>query len=221
MARAGIQSGERTASATNPTTNNAASNDSVAANKAANPPASTDPQASVTTTPKTIGTSNTGKSRMATKDAATPRRILREVFISGKHGAFRKVAAIATLTCSVGRVPIDRQGEIAMNKTELLQGTLDLLILRVLNRGQMHGWGIAERIGDLSKDVLTVGEGSLYPALYRMQERGWIESEWGQSDNNRKAKFYQLTKLGRKQLEVEQESWDRLALAISSVLKLA
>ncbi|MDB6126747.1 MAG: PadR family transcriptional regulator [Verrucomicrobia bacterium] len=108
-----------------------------------------------------------------------------------------------------------------MNKTELLQGTLDLLILRVLNRGQMHGWGIAERIGELSKDVLTVGEGSLYPALYRMQERGWIESEWGQSDNNRKAKYYQLTKLGQKQLEVEQQSWDRLALAISSVLRLA
>lgn len=108
-----------------------------------------------------------------------------------------------------------------MNKTDLLQGTLDLLILRVLNRGEMHGWGIAERIGQLSKDVLTVGEGSLYPALYRMQGKGWIESQWGQSDNNRKAKYYQLTKTGRKQLEVEQESWDRLALAISSVLKLA
>ncbi len=108
-----------------------------------------------------------------------------------------------------------------MNKTDLLQGTLDLLILRVLNRGEMHGWGIAERISALSKDVLTVGEGSLYPALYRMQEKGWIEAEWGQSDNNRKAKYYRLTRSGRKQLEVEQESWDRLAVAISSVLKLA
>jgi PadR family transcriptional regulator PadR len=125
------------------------------------------------------------------------------------------------LTSFVYDVPIDNQGEDAMNKTDLLQGTLDLLILRVLNRGELHGWGIAERIGQLSKDVLTVGEGSLYPALYRMQDRGWISSEWGQSDNNRKAKFYALTKAGRKQLELEQESWDRLALAITSVLRLA
>lgn len=108
-----------------------------------------------------------------------------------------------------------------MNKTDLLQGTLDLLILRVLNRESMHGWGIAERIEQLSKNVLSVGEGSLYPALYRMQEKGWIESEWGQSDNNRKAKFYRLTKTGRKQLEAEQEGWDRVAEAIAAVLKLA
>src|SRR6187549_1708306 len=81
-----------------------------------------------------------------------------------------------------------------MKQTDLLQGTLDMLILRVLNRGDMHGWGIADRIEQLSKSVLSVGEGSLYPALYRLQDQGWIESEWGVSDNNRKAKFYRLTK---------------------------
>src|SRR5258708_31762149 len=88
-------------------------------------------------------------------------------------------------------------------KTDLLQGTLDMLILRVLSRGEMHGWGIADRIDQLSKNVLSVGEGSLYPALYRLQDQGWIESEGGTSDNNRNAKDYKLTKAGRKQLEVE------------------
>ena len=106
-------------------------------------------------------------------------------------------------------------------KTDLLQGTLDLLILRVLSRGEMHGWGIADRIEQLSRSVLNVGEGSLYPALYRLQDRGWIESEWGTSDNNRKAKFYRLTKAGRKQLEVEQETWDRMTVAIGEILRSA
>ena len=106
-------------------------------------------------------------------------------------------------------------------KTDLLQGTLDMLILRVLSRGEMHGWGIADRIGQVSNSVLSVGEGSLYPALYRLQDQGWIESEWGISDNNRKAKFYRLTKSGRKQLEVEQETWDRLTLAIGEIMRSA
>lgn len=106
-----------------------------------------------------------------------------------------------------------------MKQTDLLQGTLDMLILRVLNRGELHGWGIADRIEHLSKKVFTVGEGSLYPALYRLQGQGWIESEWGISDNNRKAKFYRLTKTGRKQLETETETWDRLALAIGDVIR--
>ena len=106
-------------------------------------------------------------------------------------------------------------------KTDLLQGTLDLLILRVLNRGEMHGWGIADRIEQLSKSVLSVGEGSLYPALYRLQAQDWIESEWGISDNNRKAKFYRLTKAGRKQLEVEAETWDRMTIAIGEIMKSA
>ncbi len=108
-----------------------------------------------------------------------------------------------------------------MTKTDLLQGTLDLLVLRVLNGGEMHGWGIAEKIEVLSKDVLSVGEGSLYPSLYRMEEKGWIESSWGQSENNRKAKFYRLTKAGKKQLGLEQENWERLTLAVGNVLRLA
>jgi len=105
-----------------------------------------------------------------------------------------------------------------MAKIELLQGTLDLLILKVLLGGAQHGFGIAQRIHLLSQEVLTVEEGSLYPALYRLEEKGWIESEWGQSDNNRRAKFYSLTKAGRKQLATEQQSWDRIAAAIAQVL---
>jgi PadR family transcriptional regulator PadR len=108
-----------------------------------------------------------------------------------------------------------------MQKTELLQGTLDMLILKVLNREPMHGFGIAQRIQQLSDDVLAVGEGSLYPALFRLQDRGWIQSEWGQSENNRRAKYYQLTKVGRKQLEVENQGWDRLCLAIRQIMQSA
>jgi PadR family transcriptional regulator PadR len=105
-----------------------------------------------------------------------------------------------------------------MAKIELLQGTLDLLILRVLGGGPQHGFGIAQRIHLLSQEVLKVEEGSLYPALYRLEDKGWIEAEWGQSENNRRAKFYALTKSGRKQLATEQLSWDRLAAAIAQVL---
>jgi len=106
-----------------------------------------------------------------------------------------------------------------MAKIELLQGTLDLLILKVLNGGPQHGFGIAQRIHLLSQTVLKVEEGSLYPALYRLEDKGWIEAEWGQSDNNRKAKYYSLTKSGRKQLATEQEAWDRVAAAIAQVLQ--
>ena len=108
-----------------------------------------------------------------------------------------------------------------MAKTELLSGTLDLLVLRVLHGGPLHGFGIAERIHVLSKEVLSVEEGSLYPALYRMEEKGWIEPEWGQSENNRRAKFYRLTKSGRKQLTAEEQTWTRVAQAIGSVIKSA
>ena len=106
-------------------------------------------------------------------------------------------------------------------KTDLLQGTLDLLGLRVLSRGDNHGWGIADRIAQVSKNVLSVGEGSLYPALYRLQERGWIESEWGVSENNRKAKYYRLTRTGRKQLEIEVATWDRMTIAIGEIIRQA
>ncbi len=107
------------------------------------------------------------------------------------------------------------------SKPELLSGTLDLLVLRVLSAGPLHGFAIAERIHVLSRDVLTVEEGSLYPALYRMHEKGWIQSEWGQSDKGRRAKFYELTTSGRAQLETERESWARMAGAIGAILRNA
>jgi transcriptional regulator len=94
-----------------------------------------------------------------------------------------------------------------------------MLILKVLARGPLHGFAIAQRIHELSQDVLTVEEGSLYPALYRMQDRGWIASEWGQSENNRRAKYYTLTKAGRKQLDKETVGWERLSVAIRAVLQ--
>ena len=106
-----------------------------------------------------------------------------------------------------------------MQKPDLLQGTLDMLILKVLQRGPIHGLGICQRIHQLSEEVLGVGEGSLYPALYRLQEQGWIESEWGQSANNRKAKYYRLTRAGRKQLEREKEGWEHMCLAIRRVMQ--
>jgi PadR family transcriptional regulator PadR len=105
-----------------------------------------------------------------------------------------------------------------VSKIDLLQGTLDMLILKVLARERLHGFAIAQRIHELSQDVLTVEEGSLYPALYRMQDRGWIESEWGQSENNRRAKYYGLTKVGKKQLEKEKAGWEQLSVAIRQIL---
>ncbi len=108
-----------------------------------------------------------------------------------------------------------------MQKPDLLQGTLDMLILKVLSRGAMHGFGICQRIQQWSDDVLSVGEGSLYPALYRLQDQGWIESAWGVSDNNRKAKFYSLTKAGRKQLDRENEGWEQMCGAIRRVMQSA
>ncbi len=108
-----------------------------------------------------------------------------------------------------------------MAKIEIIPGTLDMLILRVLNGGSTHGYGIAQRIHVLSKEVLKVEEGSLYPSLYRMEQKGWIDSEWGQSENNRRAKFYSLTKAGKKQLEAEKENWDQLVGAIKQVMSSA
>ena len=102
--------------------------------------------------------------------------------------------------------------------TDLLQGTLDLLILRTLAAGPMHGWGVAQRIQQLSLEALQVGQGSLYPALHRLEYKGWIASEWGNSDNNRRAKFYSLTPLGRKQLATEIDTWERLSTAVGLVL---
>lgn len=104
-------------------------------------------------------------------------------------------------------------------KADLLQGTLDMLILKTLALESMHGWGISQRIQQISQGVLNINQGSLYPALYRLEEQGWIESEWGSSENNRQAKFYELTKAGRKQLAEETENWARLSAAIDQVLQ--
>ena len=103
-------------------------------------------------------------------------------------------------------------------RSDLLQGTLDVLILKTLRVAPMHGWGISQRIQQLSQDVLQVNQGSLYPALYRLEAKGWIRSEWGASENNRRARFYELTKSGRRQLAEEQEEWERFAEAVSRVL---
>jgi len=108
-----------------------------------------------------------------------------------------------------------------MADNNLLQGTLDLLILRTLEKGPMHGWAISERIQQISEDVLRVNQGSLYPAMHRLEHEGWIKAEWGISELGRRARFYQLTAAGRKQLERETQNWDRLANAIGRVLKMA
>ena len=107
---------------------------------------------------------------------------------------------------------------VRKDKLELLQGTLDMLVLKTLTEGSMHGYKIVERIGQLSSEVIHVEEGSLYPALHRMERRGWIASDWGYSANNRKAKYYRLTRTGRRQLESEVSTWSRMSQAISSVV---
>jgi transcriptional regulator len=104
---------------------------------------------------------------------------------------------------------------------DLLKGTLDLLILRCLLTGSMHGWAISERIQQISQDVLQVNQGSLYPALHRLEHQGWIEPEWGVSELGRRARFYRLTTQGRKQLEIESRNWDTLSAAIVRVMRLA
>ncbi len=106
-------------------------------------------------------------------------------------------------------------------RIDLLQGTLDLLILRTLAAGAMHGWAISQRIQQVSGDVLQVPQGSLYPALHRLERRGWISAEWGASDNNRRAKYYQLTRAGRKQLQLEASQWAKLTAAVAQVLETA
>ena len=102
-------------------------------------------------------------------------------------------------------------------KADLLQGTLDMLILRAVSLGPLHGYGIIQRIRQMSEEMLNVEQGSLYPALYRIEQRGWVTSEWDTNETGRRAKFYSLTRSGRRQLKVEEESWDRLALAIAKV----
>ncbi len=110
---------------------------------------------------------------------------------------------------------------MSKDKMDLLQGTLDLLILKALKLGSMHGFGISVLIRQISEDVLRVEQGSLYPALYRLERQGWICSEWGVSDNNRKAKFYKLTPAGRKQLLEETSNWEKLSRAINLIVRPA
>jgi len=105
-------------------------------------------------------------------------------------------------------------------KLDLPQGTLDLLILKAVSLGPMHGWAISERIHEVSRATLQIPQGSLYPALHRLERRGWITAEWGASDNNRKAKYYELTKSGRKQLDLEAAAWDKLTAAVALVMKM-
>ena len=106
-------------------------------------------------------------------------------------------------------------------RIELPQGTLDLLILKIVALEPMHGWAISERLQQISKEALQVGQGSLYPALHRLERRGWIKPKWGVSDNNRKAKYYELTRAGEKQLEVEAVAWRKLTVAVGHVLDTA
>ncbi|HUJ40770.1 MAG TPA: PadR family transcriptional regulator [Candidatus Acidoferrales bacterium] len=108
---------------------------------------------------------------------------------------------------------------MADHKTELLQGTLDMLILRSLRLGPLHGLGISRRIEQVTRGTFHVKPGSLFPALHRMEEEGWLSSHWGESENNRRAKFYQLTRPGRRQLETETERWSRISLAIERALE--
>jgi PadR family transcriptional regulator len=106
-------------------------------------------------------------------------------------------------------------------KSDLLQGTLDMLILKVVTLGPTHGHTIAQRLQQMSQDVLQVQQGSLYPALHRLEKRGWVKAEWAASDTGREARFYSLTRPGRKQLEEQRENWDRLSAAISGILRTA
>ena len=110
---------------------------------------------------------------------------------------------------------------MANERIDLPQGTLDLLILKTLALEPQHGWGISERIQQISSDVLRVQQGSLYPALHRLERRGWIKAKWGASENNRRAKYYELTRNGRKQLEAEESDWQKLTAAVGQILESA
>jgi transcriptional regulator len=108
---------------------------------------------------------------------------------------------------------------MSADRIDLPQGTLDLLILKTLTLEPQHGWAISERVQQISKDALQIQQGSLYPALHRLERRGWIKARWGTSDNNRRAKYYELTRAGRKQLEVERTAWRKLTAAVAQILE--
>ena len=110
---------------------------------------------------------------------------------------------------------------MAIQKSDLLQGTLDMLILKIVTLGPIHGYGISQRLRQISREVLLVQQGSLYPALHRLEKRGWLSAEWGESENGRQAKFYKLSTKGRKQLSKEESNWNRLAGAVARILQTA
>jgi PadR family transcriptional regulator, regulatory protein PadR len=116
---------------------------------------------------------------------------------------------------------LSRRNVLPIDKSDLLQGTLDMLILKIVALGPIHGYGISQRIRQISKDILQVQQGSLYPALHRLEKRGWLEAEWGESDNGRQAKFYRLSTKGRKQLAKEESNWERLAAAVTLIMQTA
>jgi transcriptional regulator len=133
----------------------------------------------------------------------------------------RHAAAAAMNLClrpAYFHMSIYKRGGVS-DQTDVLQGTLDLLILRTIALGPMHGWAIAQRIQQISDDLLRVQQGSLYPALHRLEHQGWITAEWGTSENNRRARFYSLTRAGRKQLEAELAKWERLSAGVNLVLQ--
>jgi PadR family transcriptional regulator, regulatory protein PadR len=126
---------------------------------------------------------------------------------------FYRSCVITSCRSERGIAPLDEQ------RIDLPQGTLDLLILRTLSVGPQHGWAISERVQQVSSDVLRIQQGSLYPALHRLERRGWVKAKWGISENNRRAKYYELTRTGQKQLEVETDSWRKLTAAVAQILE--
>ena len=137
------------------------------------------------------------------------------------HGILSPDASPCTSTRDevISLVEVEGEWELGTESIDLPQGTLDLLILRTLAQGPQHGWAISERVQQVSSDVLRIQQGSLYPALHRLERRGAIKASWGISDNNRKAKYYELTRSGREQLEAETDSWQRLTAAVARILE--
>jgi len=137
------------------------------------------------------------------------------------HGAgYRPGSDLPLLTERSGHILSVTEGDPVSRPSDLVQGTLDLLILKIVALEPANGWAISQRLKDLSSDVLQVSDGSLYPALHKLEQEGWITAEWRASENNRRAKFYSLTRAGRKQLRLEIGNWDRLAAAITAVARL-
>jgi len=134
----------------------------------------------------------------------------------------QKLSHLALLKELLYRFPVEAKGErMTADRIDLPQGTLDLLILRTLALGPQHGWAISERVQQMSSDALQIQQGSLYPALHRLERRGLIKARWGTSENNRRAKYYELSKDGRQQLEVEKDAWEKMTAAVAQVLGTA